>query len=254
MTTTRDLDVAAYLNRIGLDAPPSIDIDGLTMLMRAHLSTVAFENLDVFGGTPVRTDLPWSVDKIVGRKRGGWCFELNGAFGALLESLGFAVTRLGAAVLLSGPTTVIDHLMLEVQLDCSYLVDVGFGDSFSTPLDLNVRGPQDGGVATFELIASSQGLTLTRHDTDGFPEPQYRFKRVAHQLSDFDAASTHLQTDRTLTWSKGPFATRLVDGGPRRITLLHDRLKQIGPDGVTETPVASDDWDQHLHDHFGMTR
>jgi len=199
---------------------------------------VPFENLDV-----------------VNQRRGGWCFETNGAFGALLEELGFAVARLGAAVLLDGPAVVIDHLTLEVTVDGTpYLVDVGFGDSFATPLELNATGPQDGHVATFEFIASSQGLTLTRHDTQGVPEPQYRFKRTVRQLADFDEASTRLQTNRSLHWSQKPFATRLVDGGPERITLLRDRLKRHGPSGTAEEPVDPTEWDDVLSEQFSMRR
>ncbi len=249
-----EVDVERYLRRIGLDAAPALDLAGLSALMSAHLSTVPFENLDVVAGTTVRTDLAWSLDKVVNRRRGGWCFELNGAFGALLEALGFSVMRLGAAVLLDGPNAIVDHLMLEVQLDRSYLVDVGFGDSFAVPLDLNQRGPQDGGVAPFELIPSSQGLTLTRHDESGFPEPQYRFRRVALELADFDAASQHLQTDPLLKWSTSPFATRLVDGGPLRLTLLPTVYKEITPEGTTETPVSAEEWDTILLERFGLVR
>jgi len=247
-----EVNVAGYLERIGLDSAPSLDLAGLSTLMSAHLTTVPFENVDVAAGRTVRTDLEWSLDKVVNRRRGGWCFELNGAFGALLDALGFSVMRLGAAVLLDGPNTVIDHLMLEVQLDRSYLVDVGFGDGFTKPLDLNEREVQDGGVAAFELIPSSQGLTLTRHDDTGFPVPQYRFRRVALELSDFDASSDHLQSDPTLQWSKAPFATRLVNGGPTRLTLLPKVIKEITPSGTTETPVESQDWDALLLDKFGI--
>lgn len=249
------IDVDRYLARIGLATAPPLSLDGLTTLQRAHLSSVPFENIDVFDGVKVRTDLGWSMDKVLGHRRGGWCFEVNGAFSALLDALGFDVVRLGAAVLLDGPTVVIDHLTLEVSLNSTaYLVDVGFGDSFATPLELQLTGPQDGHVGTFEFISSPQGLTLTRHDDDGVPVPQYRFKRTVRSLSDFDEASTRLQADRTLHWSQKPFATRLVDGGPERITLLGDRLKRTLPSGTTEEPVADDQWDELLHEHFGFRR
>ena len=173
-----EFNLEGYLGRLGLDGPPPVDRAGLEQLMRAHLAAVPFDNLDVFAGRPVSVEPEVSVAKIVDRRRGGWCFELNGAFAALLEHLGFPVLRLGAAVLLGGPTTVIDHLCLEVSLDEPYLVDVGFGDSFCVPLRLNQRGPQTGGTAPFELIDSREGLTLTRHDEEGVPVAQYRFRRV----------------------------------------------------------------------------
>ena len=259
LTTGEDdpapIDVDRYLARIGLVSPPPLSLAGLTELQRAHMSSVPFENLDVFDGVAVQTDEAWSIDKVVNRRRGGWCFELNGAFAALLGALGFDVRRLGAAVLLDGPTVIVDHLMLEVTIDSvAYLVDVGFGDSFATPLELARTGPQDGHVATFEFIDSPQGLTLTRHDDEGVPEPQYRFKRTVRTLDEFAEASNRLQADRSLHWSQKPFATRLIDGGPERITLLGDRLKRVGPAGKSEVPVAPDKWNDLLAEHFAMTR
>ena len=218
--------------------------------MRAHLATVPFDNLDVYAGRPVSVDPALSVAKIVDRNRGGWCFELNGAFAALLDELGFPVLRLGAAVLLGGPTTVIDHLCLEVALDQPYLVDVGFGDSFCRPLALNRRGPQDGGTAVFELIDSAQGLTLTRHDRDGVPVAQYRFRRVGLVMDDFAPASERLRTDPDTHWRQRRFATRYLDGGPDRVTLIGDELKLDRAGERSVTPVADDRWDATFREWF----
>ncbi|MEL7156198.1 MAG: arylamine N-acetyltransferase [Actinomycetota bacterium] len=246
------MNVDHYLQRIGFTGAITHDRATLEALQRAHLSTVPFENLHVYHRLGVRTDTDWSVAKIVDDRRGGWCFENNGAFGLLLRELGFDVVHLGAAVLLGGPTTVIDHLTLEVMLDEPWLVDVGFGDSFFLPLALNRRGPQDGGAGTFELIDSSQGLTLTRHDDQGVPEPQYRFRRVAHRLSDFDTASNHLQTAEHLHWRNKPFATRLLQGGPDRVTLTGDRLKLVRNGEETVTTVSPEEWDDVLRRWFAM--
>lgn len=251
MDSAPAVDVERYLERIGFSHEVRIDLETLAALQRAHLSAVPFENLDVCNGVEVRTDVAWSVAKIVERGRGGWCFEANGAFSALLEALGFDVARLGAAVLLEGPTEIIDHLTLEVMLDEPYLVDVGFGDSFMTPLRLNRLGPQEGGTGTYEFFDSPQGRTLTRHDEDG-PVAQYRFRRVNRVMADFEPASQMLQSDRALHWSNKPFATRLLDGGPGRVTLLKDRLK-IRRDGVeTETEVEPDEWSAVLAEWFRM--
>jgi len=243
--TDFDVDVDRYLARIGFDRDPRHDLATLTDLQRAHMSTVAFENLDVYRGTDVLTDVAWSIPKIVDRNRGGWCFEVNGAFAALLA-------RVGAAVLLQGPNTTIDHLTLEVVLDKPYLVDVGFGDCFINPLELNSAGPQDGGNGTFELVRSTEGLTLCEHDEVGVPIPQYRFNRVARVMSDFVPASDSLQHDPELHWSKKPFATRLLDNGPDRVTLLGDRLKITRGGVVKETPVAAEEWADTLDKWFAM--
>ncbi len=240
-----------YLARIGFDGAVNLDVATLERLQRAHLTAVPFENLNVFHRAGVRTDTEWSTTKIVEGGRGGWCFENNGAFGWLLEELGFTVRRLGAAVLLGGPNQVIDHLCIEVELDQPYLVDVGFGDSFIRPLVLNQPGEQDGGTGSFEFLNSPQGLTLTEHE-DGVPAARYRFKRVAHRQSDFDSASERLSTDESGHWLQNPFATRLIDGGPDRVTLLGDRLKFTRAGVVTETPVAQEDWDDLLWEWFAM--
>jgi N-hydroxyarylamine O-acetyltransferase len=247
------VDVEAYLDRIGFTDIPKVDLATLTALQRAHLTSVPFENLDVVAGVAVRTDLEWSLHKIIDRRRGGWCFELNGAFSALLEALGFDVRLIGAAVLLDGPNQRIDHLTLEVTLDKPYLVDVGFGESFIVPLELNRSGTQDGGAGIYEFIGSSQGLTLTVHDSSDIPVPQYRFKRVDRTLGDFNAASERLRSDPELHWSVKPFATRLIEGGPDRITLLKDRLKLLRDGRETETAVRETEWADVLRSEFSMS-
>lgn len=248
--------VDAYLRRIGIERPrPDIDPDLSTLreLMLAHLVHVPFENLDVFHQVPVRTDLDWSVPKIVEQRRGGWCFELNGAFASLLVSLGFEVRRLGAAVLLGGPNTVIDHLCLEVTVDHPHLVDVGFGDTFLRPLALNRTDEQDGGNGTYQLLPSPIGTTLAKL-VDGVPAAHYRFKRVAHTLSDFDAASAALAEDSAGNFRQNPVVTRLVDTSGARVTLTTDRLTITSGDGneISSQEVTSSSWWPMVEEWFGI--
>ncbi len=245
------VDITAYLERIGFEGEVRHDRESLEALQRAHLTAVPFENLDVYAGRGVSTDLGAAVAKIVERGRGGWCFEANGAFSALLEALGFEVSRLGAAVLLDGPNETVDHLAIEVVLDQPYLVDVGFGDSFIVPLALNRAGPQDGGTGTFELLSSPQGTTVTEH-VDGVPAARYRFSRLRRSMADFEPASRRLQSDPDRHWRQKPFATRLLDGGPDRVTLLSDRLTIRRRGQIEEIPVPPDSWDDTLGEWFDM--
>jgi N-hydroxyarylamine O-acetyltransferase len=245
------IDVAAYLERISFGGTPRVDLATLTELQQLHMTAVPFENLDVALGSGVTVDAAAAIDKIVEQGRGGWCFEVNAAFGTLLTALGFDVLLLGAAVLLSGPTRVIDHVALEVLLDQPYLTDVGFGESFTRPLGLNVAGPQAGGDGDYEFIPSPQGTTLAKLD-DGVPVAQYRFKRVAHALQQFEPASDALQADAAGKWRTKPFATRLLDGGPDRATLTRNRLKVTRGGVQTEQAVPADEWHGVLHDWFGI--
>jgi N-hydroxyarylamine O-acetyltransferase len=257
-----DVPVERYLARLGFTATPRVDLDTLQALQLAHLRSVPFENLDVYRGVDVTVDPRDALTKILDHNRGGWCFELNGAFALLLEALGFDVIRLGAAVLLGGPARVIDHLCLEVTLDEPYLVDVGFGDGFVLPIRLNRSGPQDGGIDRFELLSSPEGTTLTR-EIDGTPAPQYRFKRVVHTLADFAPASRRLQDDKSLVWHTRAFATRLVaEAAPsrrgefERVTLVGNQLKrQYRTRAITpsvETDVGDEAWPSTLAEHFGI--
>ena len=245
------MDAGAYLEWIGFGGTPSVDLATLTQLQRVHMTAVPFENLFITQGIHVTTDAAASIDKIVRQGRGGWCFEVNGAFATLLEAVGFRVTLLGAAVLLDGPNRVIEHLTLEVMVDEPYLVDVGFGESFIQPLALNRAGPQDGGNATYELIGSPEGTTLTRH-VDGVPTPEYRFKRVALRLDDFTPISDSMQVDPEKRWRSKPFATRLLDGGPDRVTVRRD-VRKLVRDGVAdERALTGDEWEDELIRWFGF--
>lgn len=245
------MDVDAYLERIGLAHPIEPDLANLERLQRAHLTAVPFENLHVFYRRGVRTSESWSVPKIVEGRRGGWCFELNGAFAWLLGALGYTVRHLAATVCGGRPSPMPTHLTLEVRLDSPYLVDVGFGDSFIKPLPLDSEGPHDGGSGTYGFVFGSGKTTLISHDDDG-AMPLYRFGGADHAVEDFEAASIHLRSTPGLRWTQGRFATRLLDGGPDRVTLLEDVLK-FRRDGVwSEQSVSPEDWPDLLEAWFGM--
>jgi N-hydroxyarylamine O-acetyltransferase len=130
--------LAAYLRRIGFHEVARPDLKTLRGLQDAHVHTVPFENLDVQLRRPVGLDLDACFDKIVRRRRGGWCFELNGLLGWALGEIGFDVVRTSAGVMREqfGDEHMGNHLCLLVRIDQPYLVDVGFGGSLLQPLPL----------------------------------------------------------------------------------------------------------------------
>lgn len=129
----------AYLTRIGHGPVGQADLATLTSLHRAHVLAIPFENIDTQLGNPPPMEPAAAFAKLVGRQRGGWCYEQNGLFGAVLTTLGFAVTRLCAGVMrdVRGEESMGSHLALKVRIeDADYLVDVGFGSSQIEPLPL----------------------------------------------------------------------------------------------------------------------
>ncbi len=131
-------NLRAFLDRIGFRGVARPDLATLCELQRSHVYTVSFENLDVQLRRPVGLDLERCFDKIVNKRRGGWCYELNGVFGWALQEIGFNVMRVSAGVMRerAGDEQLGNHLCLLVQLEQDYLVDVGFGGSLSRPLPL----------------------------------------------------------------------------------------------------------------------
>src|SRR5215468_1867636 len=120
----------AYLTRIGVPQPAAADAAALRWLHRAHLLAVPFENLSIHLGEPISLDPGDLLAKVVGRRRGGFCYELNGAFALLLEALGFGVRRVAARVYGGGKLgPPFDHLCLAVRPaddGAPWLADVGF--------------------------------------------------------------------------------------------------------------------------------
>lgn len=130
--------LAGYLARVGFQGIARPDLATLRALHRAHVHTVPFENIDVQLRRPVTLDTSAIYDKLVNRRRGGWCYELNGLMGWGLSQIGFDVMRVSAGVMraVSGDAVLGGHLCLLVRLERTYLVDVGFGSSLVEPLPL----------------------------------------------------------------------------------------------------------------------
>ena len=215
-----DEQVESYLWRIGLDQPPSLDADGLRQLQVAHLDTVPFENLDIHLGVPIVLDADAFVDKIAVRRRGGFCYELNGAFASLLSTLGFPTTLLEAQV--PGPDGNLgirfDHLCLRVDLDRSFLVDVGFGESFRAPLILEPGLEQVDPAGTFTIVEHDPGS----FDVEGPKEVLYRFSLEPHALQDFESGCMFNQTSPDSHFTQRTVCSRPTPGG--RVTITGSTL------------------------------
>jgi N-hydroxyarylamine O-acetyltransferase len=189
------LNVSAYLHRINCAGPAVPTAETLREIHRAHLFAVPFENLDIHLGRKIVCDEAGFLHKIVNERRGGFCYELNGAFAALLRALGFRVTMLSARVARSdgGDSPEFDHLTLSVDLDEPWLVDVGFGDSFLEPLRLKamVEQPQIGRTYRLKEVEGVFGLEVMADDKW---KREYSFTLQPRQLSEFAYMCHYHQT------------------------------------------------------------
>jgi len=133
-----DAQLARYLERIGHGWNVRPNLETLRSLHRAHVTSIAFEGLDAQLGTVPSLDPDAIFAKLVEQPRGGWCYEMNGLFGAALEAIGFEVNRLSCGVMrqAGGDARLGTHLALLVECDGPWLCDVGFGGSLLEPLPL----------------------------------------------------------------------------------------------------------------------
>jgi N-hydroxyarylamine O-acetyltransferase len=231
--------VAGYLQRIGVARPEAGGAAALRVLHRAHQLAVPFENLSIHLGEPISLDSGDLFGKIVTRRRGGFCYELNGLFALLLEALGMRVQRAAARVYGGGELSPpFDHLALFVQpADGSgpWLADVGFGRHSDYPLLLGRRDEQDDPAGRFQLAQADDGdLDVLK---DG--EPQYRIEPRERSLADFVPTCWWQQTSPQSHFVQGPVCTLLTDGG--RITISGRTLIETTGGSRTETELASDE-------------
>jgi N-hydroxyarylamine O-acetyltransferase len=252
------MNVAAYLDRIQYCGALTPDHSTLAALHLAHLRTVPFENLDIQRGVPIVLDLDRLFEKIVLKGRGGFCYELNGLFGALLTALGFQVTVLSARVVgddgAFGPE--FDHMLLQVECPTDddgvrWLADVGFGDSYLSPLRLDERGDQIDGLRAYRVESTDDLYWLWERDYAGQWARQYCFTLASRQLLDF-APMCHWQQ----TAPESPFTQRQVvtlatpDG---RLTLRTDRLIITTNGEKRDEPIGNGEvYAALLRDKFGI--
>src|SRR5271166_1930895 len=160
------IDVSSYLARIRYVGSTTPTFGTLCAIHHAHMLAVPFEDLDISLGRRIVLDEDALLRKIVTNRRGGFCYELNGAFAALLRELGFAITLLSARVSRDsgGEGPEFDHLALRVDFvdDDAWLADVGFGDSFLKPLQLKPDIEQPDAAGVFRLVRLEERRQLEK--------------------------------------------------------------------------------------------
>jgi N-hydroxyarylamine O-acetyltransferase len=248
------LNIKAYLERINYHGSLAPTAETLRELQVAHLLAVPFENLSIHSKEPVVLEDEALFTKIVERRRGGFCYESNGLFAALLGEMGFNVAMLSAGVADAeggfGPD--FDHMTLMVTLEQRWLVDVGFGDSFLAPLLLDDRGEQVEGERAYRILDDGAHLILAQRDNGEQWEAQYRFTLQPHEYADYSEMCRYHQTSPQSHFTRARICSRATPEG--RITLSEMRFITTSKNGGRQERIlaSQEEYARILREHFGI--
>ncbi|MDQ6652978.1 MAG: arylamine N-acetyltransferase [Acidobacteriota bacterium] len=248
------MDLDSYLRRINYGGSLAPTAKTLRELHVAHLLTVPFENLSIHSGQPIILDDAALFEKIVERRRGGFCYELNGLFASLLRALGFNVVMLSAGVAKAegGFSPDFDHMALLVMLEQRWLVDVGFGDLFSEPLLLDEQGEQRQHERAYRIATEGNHLILMQRYKNGEWKAEYRFTLQPYDYADYAEMCRYHQTSPDSHFMRGRICTLLTTEG--RITLSDMRLITTVNGGERRERVLTNEreYASVLREHFGI--
>jgi len=243
--------LAAYLDRIEAARPETVDAAALRVLHHAHLLTVPFENLSIHMSETISLDEDTLLGKIVTRRRGGFCYELNGAFALLLRALGADVAMVAARVYGNGSLSPpFDHMALLVRLADGtgpWVADVGFGSHSVYPLLFSSRQEQDDPAGRYRMADAPDG------DVDVFAggEPQYRIEPRPRLLADFVPTCWWQQTSPDSHFTQSTICSRLTPDG--RISISGHTLIRTSGGSRAEQLLASDKVLAAYREHFGIS-
>ncbi|HEU5315508.1 MAG TPA: arylamine N-acetyltransferase [Chloroflexota bacterium] len=249
------VDLRAYCERIGYDGPLDPTVETLTKLHQRHRLTVPYENLDITLRRPLMHTPEALFQKIVGRRRGGWCHELNRLFAYVLEQIGFRLTYHNAKVwqTYGGVSPDFSHLVLVVHLAERWIADVGFGARGPLdPLRLDTEEPQpsagdwyrvgpdpeDGGRRMVAWRPAGGGEWLNMYSMAMAPRP----------LTDFDGRSAEQQGEENW-WGRRVASIATQEG---RVSLNHDRLIVTREGARVERVLEEEELPRVLRESFGI--
>jgi N-hydroxyarylamine O-acetyltransferase len=248
------MDSQSYLKRIGHHGPTRSNLNVLRRLQRRHLLSIPFENLDIHLSKPIILSELALYKKIIEHHRGGFCYELNGLFAALLSKLGYDVSMLSARVAgRNGKFSPdFDHMTLIIQLKHQWLVDVGFGDSFTKPKRLDMIEPQADNGKDYRFTREDSWILLSRR-TKGSRiwEPQYKFNLRPRKLKEFIPRCRWQQTSPRSHFRKNRLCTLLTPNG--RLTLTDTKFIVTKGSKKVERPLRNpEEFATLLRRHFGI--
>lgn len=255
-----DVDLGAYLSRVGLGDDTAPDLATLRALHTAHVGAIAFDNLDAILGRPVPLDLPSVEDKLVRRGRGGWCLEHVVLIAAVLDRIGFSFTALATRSRIRtgnrfGPAV---HIALDVELDDDHwLFDVSFGGyGLHEPIRI-AEGTRLDGAWSFDIAREPAGEHVLRLLRPDGPVDVYGFTTDRRYPADFEVLNHWCLSDQRSPFNKkvilqrtrptvrhvliGTTLTELRPGQPPAVRELDEEALLAAPGEIFGVTVEPDD-------------
>lgn len=247
------MEIQKYLERIEVNTDIDVNLSTLRRIHRQHLLTVPFENLDIHLYNNLRVDFDSLYNKIVNKKRGGICYELNWLLYFLLKNMAFNVRVLGGKVIEQNGT-YFDHMLLIVELHSKeYLVDVGYGDNFLEPLEFHTGIVQKDNKGLFKLTQ----IDNTHFELKKFSEEinefktEYTFKNEVKKINDFQNRIDYFTHSEESIFKKNFFCSLEKENG--RLSLKQDKFL-LTQDGTKTTKQISSsiEYIEYLRDSFNI--
>jgi N-hydroxyarylamine O-acetyltransferase len=256
MSEPRLTHLALYLQRLGYDAPPAPTLETLRLLQRRHTSAFAFENLTTLSGEPVLIDLPSVEQKVLLENRGGYCYELNNLFLALLQELGFEARGISGRVVMGQPEgawTARTHRLSLVTLDgVRYITDVGFGGMVPTaPLILDSTTEQPTPHEPYRIEQHDDGYTL-RANVAGEWKAMYIFDLQRQEDIDYAVGNWYVSTHPESSFRKQLMVARTGEGWRRTLNNGNFAIHRVGSESERRQVADVDELVALLAREFGI--
>lgn len=245
--------LADYFNRIGYQGAADLNAQTLKNIMQCHLRTIPFENMDVQAGKIISLEPEQIVEKLLQRKRGGYCYEVNGLFAMALQALGVNYTLLGARPMFYPTRRPKTHMVVLAEVDQDqWLCDVGFGSyGISAPMRLSDAGNEiQQGFDRFRLDPLNEREFVLKAWVDNDWTNQYSFDLYPHEMIDFLPANYFNSTSPDAVFVQKPLIVLHTEAG--RKILFGDNFKRITANGTEQINVPPEQLREVLASEFNL--
>lgn len=256
MNEPRLSNPALYLQRLGFDTPPPPTLEALRQLQLRHTGVFPFENINTLAGLPVLVDLPSIEQKLLHEGRGGYCYELNGMFFALLQMLGFEVRGITGRVVMGQPEgawTARTHRLNLVMLEGErYITDVGFGGMVPTaPLLLDTEDEQATAHEPYRIERHADGYTLFAKVANEW-RAMYIFDLYRQEEIDYTVGNWYVSTYPQSSFARQLMVARTGEGWRRTLNNSSFAIHRIGQESERREITGLDELVEVLNREFSI--